>query len=176
MAKKSKARRVKSAPLQETYVVRSTPNWPLLALSIVGMLLTAYLTWAKFSGGALQGCAGGGGCGGVLSSRWATLLGLPTSLWGFLGYAALAAIAFVRRADRQWSLAWTVALVGVCYSPYLTVVSLTMLQSACPYCLTSLALMTSILAVVIAQRPTEMAQRSWLWLAPRGARRGGVEI
>lgn len=165
MAKKSKARRVKSAALQETYAVRSTPNWPLLALSIVGMVLTAYLTWAKFSGGALQGCAVGGGCDVVLSSRWATLLGLPTSLWGFLGYAALAAIAFVRRADRQWSLAWTVALVGVCYSAYLTVVSLTMLQSACPYCLTSLALMTSILAVVIAQRPTEMAQRSWLWLA-----------
>ena len=165
MSKKTKTRRAKTAPVQETYTVRSAPNWPLLALSILGMLLTAYLTWAKFSGGAVQGCAVGGGCDVVLSSRWAMLLGLPTSLWGFLGYAGLAAIAFVRRADRQWSLAWTVAVVGVCYSVYLTAVSLTMLQSACPYCLTSLALMTSILAVVIAQRPAEMAQRSWLWLA-----------
>jgi uncharacterized membrane protein/glutaredoxin len=165
MAKKSNVRRAKSATAKESYTVRSSPNWPLVALAMVGMLLTAYLTWAKFSGGAVQGCAVGGGCEIVLTSRWATLLGVPTSLWGFVGYAALAAIAFERRADRQWSWAWTVALAGVCYSVYLTVVSLTILNSACPYCFTSLALMTSILALVIAQRPPELAQRSWLWLA-----------
>src|SRR5689334_13462759 len=158
MAKKSKTRRARSVPPQETHAVRSSPNWALLALSVVGMLLTAYLTWAKFSGSGVQGCAVGGGCDVVLSSRWATLLGLPTSLWGFAGYAALAAIAFVRRADRQWSWAWTIALFGVCYSVYLTVVSLTMLQSACPYCLTSLALMSSLLALVVMQRPRELQQ------------------
>ena len=165
MSKKPRAQRSKSAPAPKAITVRSSPNWPLLALSILGLLLTAYLTWAKFTGGAVQGCAVGGGCDVVLSSRWATLFGVPTSLWGLFGYAALAAIAFLRRADRQWSWAWTVALAGVCYSVYLTVVSLTILDSACPYCLTSLALMTSVLALVIAQRPPEMAERSWLWLA-----------
>jgi uncharacterized membrane protein/glutaredoxin len=164
MSKKSKARRSKTAA-RETYTLRAAPNWPLLALSVVGMLLTAYLTWAKFTGGAVQGCSVGGGCDVVLTSRWATLLGLPTSLWGFFGYAALAAIAFVRRTDKQWSWAWTVALVGVCYSVYLTSVSLTMLQSACPYCLTSLALMSSILALTAWQRPLEGARRSWAGLA-----------
>jgi len=129
------------------------------------MVLTAYLTWAKFTASAVQGCAVGGGCDIVLTSRWGTLLGLPTSLWGFFAYAALAGIAFVRRADRQWSWAWTVALIGVCYSVYLTTVSLTILQSACPYCLTSLALMSSTLALVVMQRPVELAQRSWLWSA-----------
>ena len=165
MSKKSKARRTRTATAPAPYTARQTPNYPLLALSVVGILLTAYLTWAKFTESAVQGCTVGGGCDVVLTSRWATLLGLPTSLWGLLGYASLAAIAFVRRADRQWSWAWTIALVGVCYSVYLTTVSLTMLQSACPYCLTSLALMSAILAVVVTQRPAEMAQRSWLWLA-----------
>ncbi len=165
MAKKSRTRRAKSAPLPETHTLRATANWPLLALSVVGMLLTAYLTWARFTGSAVQGCAVGGGCDVVLASRWGTLLGLPTSLWGLFAYATLAGIAFVRRADRQWSWAWTVALVGVCYSVYLTTVSLTILQSACPYCLTSLALMSSILALVVMQRPVELADRSWLWLA-----------
>lgn len=164
MSKKTKARRSKSAA-RETYALRTAPNWPLLAVSILGMLLAAYLTWAKFTGGAVQGCSAGGGCDLVLSSRWATLLGLPTSLWGFFGYASLAAIAFVRRADRQWTWAWSVALFGVCYSVYLTIVSLTMLQSACPYCLTSLALMTATLALVVMQRPPEMAHRSWLGLS-----------
>jgi uncharacterized membrane protein/glutaredoxin len=167
VGRKTRNRRAKSAPV--TYTLRSTPNWPLLALSILGMLLTAYLTWAKFSSSALQGCAVGGGCDLVLTSRWATLLGVPTSLWGFLGYAALAAIAFVRREDQQRSWAWTVAVFGVCYSVYLTIVSLTVLHSACPYCLTSLTLMSAILALVLVQGPFAVARRSWLGLAGRVA-------
>jgi uncharacterized membrane protein/glutaredoxin len=168
MSKKSKPRRGRTS--SETHVLRTGPNWPLLAVSSLGIVLTGYLTWAALSGGAVQGCAAGGGCDLVLSSRWATLLGLPTSLWGLLGYAALAAIAFVRRADKQWSYAWTVAFCGVCYSVYLTVVSLTILQSACPYCLTSLALMSVALALVVFQRPPELAHRSWRGLvASRGA-------
>jgi len=136
----------------------------------VGIGLTAYLSWVAFGGGAVRGCPAGGGCDLVLTSRWATLLGLPTSFWGLLAYITLASIAFIRRADRHWSYAWTVALFGVCYSVYLTTVSLTILGSACPYCLTSLGLMTATLALVVVQRPPEMAQRSWLGLiAGRGA-------
>jgi uncharacterized membrane protein len=146
------------------------PNWPLLAVSGLGIALTGYLSWVAFSGGGVRGCPAGGGCDLVLTSRWATLLGLPTSFWGLLAYCALAAIAFVKRADRHWSYAWTVALFGICYSVYLTIVSLTILGSACPYCLTSLGLMTATLALVVVQRPAEYAQRSWLRLvAARGA-------
>jgi len=161
MSKRSKTRRRPKTP-SETHTLRSGPNWPLLAASSLGIVLTAYLAWTALSGGAVQGCAVGGGCDTVLTSRWATLLGLPTSLWGLFGYAALAGIAFVRRADRHWSFAFTVALFGVCYSVYLTIVSLTILQSACPYCLTSLALMTGTLALVAWQRPADMMHRSWL--------------
>jgi glutaredoxin len=118
----------------------------------------------------VQGCSAGGGCDIVLTSPWATLLGLPTALWGLLAYTGLAAIAFVRRSDRHWSYAWTAAFFGVCYSVYLTVVSLTILESACPFCLTSLGLMTATLALVLLQRPPEMAHRSWVGLiAGRGA-------
>ena len=139
-------------------------------MSALGIALTGYLSWVAFAGGAVRGCPAGGGCDLVLTSRWATLLGLPTSFWGLLAYIALAAIAFVKRADRQWSYAWTIALFGICYSLYLTVVSLTILGSACPYCLTSLGLMTATVALVAVQRPPEYVQRSWLrLLAARGA-------
>ena len=159
MSKKSKTRQ-RSSTRPETYALRPGPNWPLLALSSLGMALTGYLTWTSFSGGAVQGCAAGGGCDIVLTSRWATLLGLPTSLWGLLGYTGLAGIAFVRRADTHWSYAWTAAFFGVCYSVYLTVVSLTVLESACPYCLTSLGLMAGTFGLVVFHRPPEMAHRS----------------
>ena len=168
VSRKSKARRARK-PL-ETRVLRPGPNWPLLVLSGLGIVLTGYLSWAAFSGGAVQGCPAGGGCEVVLNSRWATLLGLPTAVWGLLAYTGLAAIAFVRRADKHWSYAWTAALFGVCFSVYLTLVSLTILGSACPYCLTSLGLMAATLALVVWQRPAEMAHRSWIGLvAGRGA-------
>src|SRR5262245_1782677 len=161
--KKPKARRDLRPPA-DTHKLRPGPNWPLLAVSSLGIALTGYLSWAALSGGAVQGCSAGGGCDIVLTSRWATLLGLPTALWGLFAYTGLAAIAFVRRADKQWSYAWTAAFFGVCYSVYLTVVSLTILESACPYCLTSLGLMLATLALVVVQRPVATAHRSWLGL------------
>ena len=168
MSKKSRTR--KPSKTVETIVLRPGPNWPLLALSGLGLLLTGYLSFVAFTGGAVQGCAVGGGCDTVLSSPWSKLLGLPTSLWGLVAYATLAAIAFVPRVDRHWSYAWTVSLLGVLYSLYLTTVSLTILGSTCPYCLTSLALMSSIFGLVIYQRPPELAHRSWVGLtAPRAA-------
>lgn len=168
MSRKSKSRQAAKVRLV-TYTLRASPNWPLLAVSVAGMLLTGYLAWTAWSGAAVRGCSAGGGCDVVLSSRWATLLGLPTSLWGLFGYTALAGIAFIRRADRHWSLAWTVALFGAGYSVYLTLVSLTILKSACPYCLTSLGLMAGTLALVTLQRPAELAHRSWTGLvAGRG--------
>jgi len=163
MGKKSKTRG-RSRVASEKHELRAGPNWPLLAVSGLGMLLTGYLSWTALSGAAVQGCSAGGGCDTVLTSRWATLLGVPTALWGLLAYSGLAAIAFVRRADKHWSYAWTAAFFGVCYSVYLTVVSLTILESACPYCLTSLGLMTAALALVVWQRPSVMAHRSWVGL------------
>jgi uncharacterized membrane protein len=169
MSKASKTRR-RAAVRPETHALRNGPNWPLLALSGVGIALTAYLSWTSLTGGAVQGCAAGGGCETVLTSRWATLLGVPTAVWGLVAYAALAGISFIRRADQHWSYAWTVAFFGICYSVYLTTVSVTVLGSTCPYCLTSLALMSAALALVTWQRPAEMAQRSWVGLAAtRGA-------
>jgi uncharacterized membrane protein len=156
--------------------LRSSPNWPLLAVSSVGIALTAYLSWAAFGGGAVQGCSAGGGCDVVLHSRWATLFGLPTAFWGLLAYIALAAIAFIRKPITHWTYAWTVAFIGVCYSVYLTVVSLTILKSACPYCLTSLALMSAALGLVVWQRPPGLAHRSWVSLAAGRAAIAAVVI
>ena len=168
MSKKSKSQR-RSKASSDTHVLRPGPNWPLLAVSALGIALTGYLSWTAFSGGAVQGCAAGGGCDTVLTSRWATLLGLPTAVWGLMAYIGMAAIAFVRRVDRHWAYARTAAFFGVCYSVYLTVVSLTILESACPYCLTSLGLMAVALALVVLQRPPEMKDRSWVsFLAGRG--------
>ena len=168
MGRKANAKREPRAAAASKGFVRATPNWPLLALSLLGCALAGYLSWTTLAGGSVQGCSAGSGCDVVLSSRWATLLGLPTAFWGLLTYLALAAIAFNARADQQWRLGWTVAFFGVLYSVYLTTVSLTILHAACPYCLTSLTLMTVIFALVTLQRPEPLPGFSWQgWLRVR---------
>ena len=145
--------------------LRPSPNWPLWALSGLGMILSGYLSWTALNGESVKGCAVGSACDIVLSSQWAKTLGMPTAFWGFLTYTALAAIAFVKRVDRHWQLAWGVSLFGLLYSAYLTTISITVLHAACPYCLTSLGLMTAIFALVTWQRPSTIADFSWgKWL------------
>jgi len=142
-------------------VAPARPNQPVLVLSLVGMALTAYLSWAASSGSGVQGCGIDSGCDTVLSSRWATLLGVPTAVWGLVTYATLAASAFIRSPVWQWITSWTVSFVGVLYSVYLTTVSITMLGATCPYCLTSLSIMTALFVVATRQRPAEMPDFTW---------------
>jgi hypothetical protein len=100
-----------------------------------------------------------------LSSSWAKLFGVPTAFLGLLTYLTLAGVAFIKDAHRHWRLAWTLSLFGILYSVYLTTISLTVLKAACPYCLTSLVLMTSIFALVTYQRPAAFESFSWSrWL------------
>jgi uncharacterized membrane protein len=144
---------------------RTSPNWLLLGLSLLGMGLTGYLTFSAWQGQAVAFCTAGSPCDVVLGSQWSKLFGLPTSLWGFFAYASLAGIAFVKRADLHWKLAWMISLFGVLYSVYLTGVSLIELDAACPYCLSSLVLMTAILGITVYQRPAGLAKFSWTpWL------------
>src|SRR5215813_2900353 len=163
MGRKAKAKREanKRPTVQIQHPMRAAPNWPLLALSILGIVLASYLTYTDWAGNHVKGCAVGSGCDVVLSSSWSRLLGFPTASWGLLAYVCLAATAFIKRADQHWWTAWGISFFGVLYSLYLTTVSLTILHAACPYCLTSLALMTSIFTLTSLQRPSKMPGFAW---------------
>src|SRR5437867_2640262 len=169
MGRKAQARRQRQEvvkPPAPVHPQRTSTNWPLLALALIGAGLAGYLTWTEWRGSLVKGCAVGSSCDIVLSSPWASLLGLPTSLWGMAAYATLAAIAFIKRIDWHWRASWIVAFFGWIYSAYLTAVSLTVLHAACPYCLTSFVLMSSIFVLVTLQRPAEIQNFGWgRWLA-----------
>jgi uncharacterized membrane protein/glutaredoxin len=161
MAKTSKNRPTSSIHSAAPSTTKQHPNWPILALAIAGMILSGYLTYSAWQGQSVAGCTVGSACDVVLNSRWSRLLGMPISFWGFLTYTLLAAIAWNKTTPSQWKMAWTVTIVGLLYSLYLTGVSLIVLDSACPYCLTSLGLMTAIFAVLLMQRPAKMPGFSW---------------
>ncbi len=158
---RKKARKQKTSNPAVKGPERAGPNWLLFAIALVGMGLAAYLTVAAWRGQQLAGCAKGSVCDAVLGSDWAKLFGLPTSFWGFLTYAALAAIAFIKRARLHWRAAFVVALFGVLYSAYLTGISLLALHAACPYCLTSFGLMAALFALTLYQRPVDFPGFAW---------------
>ena len=176
MGRKARLKENHAARPRPQIAARPRPNWPILVLSLVGMALTAYLSWAASSGNGLQGCGIDSGCDAVLSSRWATLLGAPTAVWGLLAYGTLAGLAFGGRAGWRWIATWTVSFVGVLFSVYLTTVSVTLLGATCPYCLTSLAIMTALFAVATSQRPAEMPGFTWRRLLLRAAPAAAVVI
>ncbi|MGH7826230.1 MAG: vitamin K epoxide reductase family protein [Candidatus Binatia bacterium] len=169
MAKAAKSKRSRADRSVPQAVRRQGPNWLLLILATAGIVLTAYLTYAAWREQLVAGCAVGDPCDLVLSSRWAVLFGMPTSFWGLLTYALLAAIAWNKPSPAQWKLAWIVTIMGLGYSLYLTGISFFVLEAFCPYCLISLALMAAIFGVVLYGRPADLPAVNWgPWLAKTG--------
>ena len=156
--------------------VRAGPNWPLFVLAVLGMVLSGYLTLTAWQGKLVAFCTEGAGCDVVLNSRWSTLFGMPTSFWGFLTYALLAAVAWNRDAVNQWRWAWVISLFGLFYSVYLTAISFFELKAACPYCLTSLGLMATIFVLTTLQKPANLIKFSWSRFATKTVGAAAVAI
>lgn len=159
MAQETKSKKGKQPTAKA--LLRDGPNWPLFILSVVGMALSGYITFTAWQGKLVAFCTVGAGCDVVLNSRWSTLFGMPTSFWGFLTYALLAAVAWNRYADNQWRWAWVISLFGLLFSSYLTAVSFFELKAACPYCLTSLGIMAAIFVMTTLQRPENLPKFTW---------------
>lgn len=139
----------------------------LLALAGAGVLLTTYLTAVQWFGTAPLYCSAGSGCDLVQSSRWSVLLGLPLALWGLLTYAILAGLVWRMRKRRSiWTRATFVACIAAAISLYLTAVSMLAIEAVCVYCLASLAIILSILAVLLRRRPAQLAGFEWRSFAP----------
>lgn len=141
-------------------------------IAIAGAILTAYLTITKLIGVdpvCSADAAAGAGCGGVLNSAYATVFGLPLSLFGFLAYLSMAAFALVPLVisqERQKNLkkqlensTWWLLLAGsiamTVFSAYLMYILATDLKTICPYCIGSAIFSLSLLILTITGRDWE---------------------
>ena len=75
-------------------VVVERPGWlpPLsLVLSVVGLLVSAYLTYEHYTGSKTLACSDSGAidCAAVTTSQWSTFLGVPVALLGLLFFVAM---------------------------------------------------------------------------------------
>ncbi|MDY6785077.1 MAG: vitamin K epoxide reductase family protein [Cyanobacteriota bacterium] len=142
------------------------------AIATVGAVLTGYLTITKLTGGEVACTAGAdaaetiASCNSVLNSPYATVFGLPLSLFGFLAYGAMTAFALVplavnrdtskelRNKLEDWT--WLFLLMGstamAVFSGYLMYVLATQLQVACAYCIGSAIFSLSLLLLTLFGR------------------------
>jgi len=149
---------------------RKVPNWPVLIIALVGAGLSGFLAATSWMGEHLPYCDPGSACDIVQTSRWAYLFGMPVSAWGALAFLALAYVAGrVRSLELHWKLLWTLSLVSLAISLYLTVIALAVLEAACAYCLGSLGITAALFGVVAWQHPPGLPDFTWRsWLAQTG--------
>ena len=141
---------------------------PLMAgIASVGAAVTGYLTVTKFAGGAAA-CPTSG-CNEVLSSPYATVFGLPLTLFGFLAYASMVVFAVapllvssVKQQKLRSSLEnWTGLLLFaggtamLIFSGYLMYLLAIEIKTVCIYCVASALFSASLFILALIGREWE---------------------
>jgi uncharacterized membrane protein len=147
------------------------PEWPVLVLALLGMLLTTYLTYNAMTSSTPAFCAADSGCELIQQSRWSMVLGIPLTLWGFALYALLAGMAWRLPAKAQrWQRLALIASIGLAISLYLTLIGWVQLKAFCLWCLLSLGLLLGICIRLLLTRPSTLERKQWQrWLTSTGA-------
>ena len=122
----------------------TAPRTVLLVLAVLGVLISAYLTWTHFAG-LTPVCTGSGeGCQTVQSSRYASVLGIPVALLGLIAYGGLIFSTALWRETGIY-LGLLISLVGTLFSAYLTYLEIFVIGALCQWCLASAAIMLAAL-------------------------------
>jgi len=134
--------------------------------AILGICVTAYLTWVKVSN---NGVCGTEGCQIVLASPFANVGNFPLTGLGLLSYIAVAVMAFAptlidpktnKSAHNQLNnLTWLglfLAGVGMAvFSGYLIYLLAFVIKAACPFCIASAIFTFTILGLTLVGRDWE---------------------
>lgn len=122
-------------------------------LSLLGLIVAAYLSLWKVGVIGTLACGVGGGCSTVQTSAYAEFLGVPVAFYGVGGYMALLAGSLMglqpRWANRRELAVGLVVMsgLGVAFSAYLTYLEAAVIQAWCRWCVVSAVIMTAIFLV-----------------------------
>jgi uncharacterized membrane protein len=124
-----------------------------VALVVVGLLVSIYMTVYKFSGNDGM-CLGSGACSEVNASVFSEVNGIPVAVLGIIGYAAILAThlfenrnGFLRKNGTL--LIFGMSLTGFLFTVWLVYVEIALLKALCPFCVTSQVVMTIIFIIAI---------------------------
>jgi uncharacterized membrane protein len=126
--------------------------WASLLLSGLGVLISAYLSVKRFTGGSLA-CSRWAQCDVVNNSLYAKIYGVPVAFIGLAGYLLILGMALAAletegdRRRRFVALGFVFALGGLVFSAYLTYIELYVIEAICSWCVAS-AIVITLLVVV----------------------------
>ncbi len=126
-------------------------------LSLLGLLVSAYLYLYKIGWIGTLAC-GAGGCETVQTSPWSRFAGVDVALIGAVGYAGLLLAGLVSLqpglAGRRWTSDLLLALAagGVLFTMYLTFLELFVIRAICRWCVGSAAIIVAILVAALLDR------------------------
>jgi len=124
-----------------------------LAAAIVafaGIAVAGYLSWAQYADSAVV-CVAGGSCEKVQESEYASIAGIPVAVLGLVAYTVILALIAWDAPLARLSAA-TIALVGLCFSAYLLVLQLFVIDAICVWCLANDVLIAPALALLTSLR------------------------
>jgi uncharacterized membrane protein len=119
-----------------------------LALVVIGLVVTTYLSYVKLTDVPMACVAGGAfDCETVQNSAYSRLFGIPIAWLGWGTYITLGLllllenrVAFLR--DYSIILVFGISLFAFLYSVFLVYVQVAILQALCPWCLAHEIIMT----------------------------------
>ncbi|MBI4033601.1 vitamin K epoxide reductase family protein [Candidatus Saccharibacteria bacterium] len=131
--------------LAQRLTLKQTLPYIFLAAAIIGGFASLTLTYDKLqilSNPAYQPACNINpilSCGSVMKTEQATLLGLPNSIFGIMGFSALGTIGLVLLAGaklkrRFWNIVNLGVLVGFGFAMYLFFQGVYRINAICPYC------------------------------------------
>lgn len=102
-------------------------------LAVFGTMLSVYLLWQQFYHPAFQPCTINSfiNCNAVISGPVAKTLGIPTPLFGLIGYI----IIFIAATIQNKKLLISMATFGLVFCLYLAFRELVQLRVICPVCI-----------------------------------------
>lgn len=116
-----------------------------LALSLLGLAISVYLTVEHFSGSQTFACPENAtfNCVAVTTSKWAAIAGIPVAVLGLVFFVAMTALCLVG-GRRVADLRVVAAVVGVLTALWLVYVELFLVDALCLWC-TGVHLVTLVL-------------------------------
>lgn len=116
-------------------------------LASVGLLLSVYLLWQQILRPEFQPCYVNSfiNCDAVISGPVAKTFGIPTPLYGLVGYIVILAASFLGKNKLLLGMAG----FGVVFCLWLGYVELFQLRVICPVCITCQLIMLTIFGLAI---------------------------
>lgn len=125
------------------------------ALSIVGIILASYLLFEQITQSSFRPCNINAivNCDAVISGAVAKTLGIPTPLYGLIGYICI----FFAATFKKRKTLIGIATFGLLFCLYIAYIELFQLHVICPICILCQLIMITVfsLAIIINRRPIE---------------------